>query len=166
MTSRGLWLPLLAALFASAAAGAVDGGDPESMREFDSPQQQERYWALLGKLRCLVCQNQSLSDSDADLAQDLRDEVYVQMAEKGKTNEAIVDYLVDRYGDFVLYRPPFEPSTYLLWLGPFLLLAIGFGVLVVVVRRRQQALTQPLSEAERARVSELLENESDEDKRE
>ncbi|MFB6259517.1 MAG: cytochrome c-type biogenesis protein, partial [Thiohalorhabdaceae bacterium] len=80
--------------------------------------------ALLGKLRCLVCQNQSLADSDADLAQDLRDEVYVHMVEKGKTNEAIVDYLVDRYGDFVLYRPPFEPATYLLWFGPLVLLVI------------------------------------------
>lgn len=169
MMVRRLFISLLAALLVLPAvgpAGAAEGGDPDSLREFDSPAQEQRYWELLGKLRCTVCQNQTLADSDADLAQDLRDEIHVQMVDKGKTNEAIVDYLVDRYGDFVLYRPPFEPSTYLLWFGPFLLLIIGFAVLATVVRRRQQAAAQPLSEDERARVNELLETEPDEDKRE
>jgi len=159
-------LPLLLVAFALTLSTPVSAADnsPDDLRQFQTEAQETRYWDLLGQLRCLVCQNQSLASSDADLARDLRNEVYTQLVEKGKSDEAIVDYLVARYGDFVLYRPPFEPSTYLLWLGPFLLLAIGIAVLTTVVRRRQKA-PEALNEAERARVAELLESESDEDNR-
>jgi len=155
----------LAAVSVGAVAGPPVADQPEGLRQFDSKAQEQRYWDLLGQLRCLVCQNESLAASQADLAEDLRDEVYTQMVDKGKDNEAIIDYLVDRYGQFVLYQPPFEPLTYLLWTGPFLLLIIGFTVLAVVVRQRRRAAADDgLSDDERARVAELLETESDKDK--
>ncbi len=144
---------------------SVPAGGPESLREFDSPQQRQQYWSLLEKLRCLVCQNESLATSQADLAEDLRDEVYIKLVKEGHANSEIVDYLVERYGDFVLYRPPWEPSTYLLWAGPFLLLGIGAGVAAVVIRRRSQTQesTAAPDPAERARASALLEGETREE---
>jgi cytochrome c-type biogenesis protein CcmH len=99
--------------------------------EFDSPQMEADYNKLVAELRCLVCQNQNLAESDADLAQDLRRETY-EMLQQGKTPQQVSEFMVARYGDFVLYRPQFKSSTYLLWLGPFLLLVV---VLVIVVRR-------------------------------
>ncbi|MEX2352637.1 MAG: cytochrome c-type biogenesis protein, partial [Gammaproteobacteria bacterium] len=84
--------------------------------EFDDPQQQQRYQSMLAEIRCLVCQNQSLADSNADLAQDLRNEVH-RMVAAGDSNQEIIDYLVTRYGDFVLYRPPLKTTTLLLWFG-------------------------------------------------
>ncbi len=90
------------------------------------------------KLRCLVCQNQSLADSNAELAGDLRKQVREQVA-AGKSDDQIIDYLVQRYGDFVRYDPPFKATTALLWVGPFALLAIGAGILVLVLRRRRAA---------------------------
>ena len=102
---------------------------------FADPAQHARFRVLLEELRCLVCQNQTLSDSDADLAQDLRGQVY-EMVSQGRSDTEIIDYMVARYGDFVLYRPPVKGTTYLLWVGPFLMLATGVWVLVRVVRRR------------------------------
>ena len=99
--------------------------------EFDTPQMEADYNKLVEELRCLVCQNQNLAESDADLAQDLRRETY-EMLQQGKTPQQVSEFMVARYGDFVLYRPQFKSSTYLLWLGPFLLLVV---VLVIVVRR-------------------------------
>jgi len=103
--------------------------------EFDSPEMEADYNQLVDELRCLVCQNQNLAGSDADLAQDLRRETY-EMLQQGKSQQEVVEFMVARYGDFVLYRPQFKSSTYLLWLGPFLLLVV---VLVVVVRRLRAA---------------------------
>jgi cytochrome c-type biogenesis protein CcmH len=90
------------------------------------------------KLRCLVCQNQSLADSNAELAGDLRKQVRDQVA-AGRSDEEIIGYLVQRYGDFVLYEPPFKATTALLWIGPFLLFAAAVGFLLVAVRRRRNA---------------------------
>ena len=90
------------------------------------------------KLRCLVCQNQSLADSNAELAGDLRKQVRDQVA-AGRSDDEIVAYLVQRYGDFVLYEPPFKATTALLWVGPFLLFAAAAGFLLVAVRRRRNA---------------------------
>ena len=98
--------------------------------QFDSPEMEADYNQLIDELRCLVCQNQKLSGSDADLARDLRRETY-QMLQQGKSQQEVVDFMVARYGDFVLYRPQFQSNTYLLWLGPFLLLVL---VLFLVVR--------------------------------
>lgn len=160
----------LALVTAALLLGATAGpglAAPERLREFDSPAQAERYQALLEDLRCLVCQNQSLASSDADLAKDLRDEVYRLLVKEGKSDEAVVEFLVQRYGDFVLYRPPIKPATYLLWAGPFLLLAVGATVLVVVVRHKSTRNggggDDTLSPEERARVNALLGTESDEE---
>lgn len=123
--------------------------------QFADPAQEERYKGLLEELRCLVCQNQSLADSNADLAQDLRQEVY-RMVLAGDSDEHIVDFLVARYGDFVLYRPPVRPRTYLLWFGPVALLLLGVLIGVRFIRRRAAQSDVALSEQERRRVAELL----------
>lgn len=102
---------------------------------FEDPEQQARYAKLVNELRCLVCQNQTIADSNADLAADLRNKVAAQIA-AGRTDAEIVEYLTARYGDFVLYRPPLQSNTLLLWSGPFLLLVAGAVVLVVTLRRR------------------------------
>jgi cytochrome c-type biogenesis protein CcmH len=99
---------------------------------------EQRIRQLEEKLRCLVCQNQSLADSNAELAGDLRKQVRDQVA-AGRSDEEIIGYLVQRYGDFVLYEPPFKATTALLWVGPFLLLAAGAGFLIIAVRRRRNA---------------------------
>ena len=115
---------------------------------------------LSEELRCLVCQNQTLADSHAELAEDLRQEIR-EMAAKGMSDQAIIDYLVVRYGDFVRYRPPLKPSTLMLWFGPFALLLAGVVGLVVMLRRRaKQAADAPLSVDEANKVSELLNKES------
>ena len=110
---------------------------------------------LAKELRCLVCQNETLADSQAPLAADLRNQIREQLA-AGKSEREVVDFLVARYGDFVLYNPPFKASTVLLWIGPFLFLAFGAWVLVRFVRRRR--VPEPeLSAAERAQAAKLLE---------
>ena len=102
---------------------------------FANQQQQERFDKLTLELRCLVCQNQNLADSDAPLAHDLRREVH-QMLMSGQTNEQIKQFLVERYGDFVLYRPPVQKNTYLLWLAPLLLLLAGGLILRSSIKKR------------------------------
>jgi len=104
----------------------------------NNPQTENRIRELEEKLRCLVCQNQTLADSNAELAGDLRKQVRDQVA-AGRSDGEIVAFMVQRYGDFVLYEPPFKATTALLWLGPFLLLAAGAGLLILAVRRRRNA---------------------------
>ena len=124
--------------------------------EFDSPEMEAEYKQLIDELRCLVCQNQNLSGSDADLAKDLRRQTY-EMLSDGKSREQVIDFMVQRYGDFVLYRPQFKSSTYLLWLGPFLLLA---GILIFVVLRLRRAGNEGgVDAASLAEARELLERE-------
>ena len=115
---------------------------------------EKRTAALAHELRCLVCQNQTLADSNAPLAVDLRDQIREQLA-AGKSEREVKDYMVARYGDFVLYRPPFSMTTLLLWTGPFLLLALGVFFLLKTVRRR--ADPPDLSDAERERAAKILE---------
>jgi len=122
----------------------------------DNPQIEARLKTLAVELRCLVCQNQTLADSNAPLAEDLRREVR-EMIAKDMSDREIIDFLVQRYGDFVLYRPPWKASTTLLWLGPFLLLIAGATALVLALRRRQKKLADvSLSEEEHNRVAQLL----------
>ena len=102
---------------------------------FENQQQQDRFDKLTLELRCLVCQNQNLADSDAPLAQDLRREVH-EMLIAGKSNDEIKDFLVTRYGDFVLYRPPVQKNTYLLWLAPLIMLLAGAWILRVSISKR------------------------------
>jgi cytochrome c-type biogenesis protein CcmH len=121
----------------------------------EDPVLEKRVRDLSTELRCLVCQNQTLADSNAPLAVDLRNQVREQL-KSGKSERDVVDFLVARYGDFVLYRPPLKASTILLWSGPFVLLALGLALLVRRVRRRR--VPEPeLSEADRARAARLLE---------
>jgi cytochrome c-type biogenesis protein CcmH len=112
------------------------------------------------ELRCLVCQNQTISDSNAGLAVDLKNQIREQL-QAGRSEKQIIDFMVERYGDFVLYRPPVRATTILLWAGPFVLLALGvFGAVVVVRRRREEADNAPqLTEAQRRKAAQLLQDE-------
>jgi cytochrome c-type biogenesis protein CcmH len=116
---------------------------------------ENRIRSLEEKLRCLVCQNQTLADSNAELAADLRKQVRDQVA-AGKSDAQIVDYLVQRYGDFVLYEPPFKGTTVLLWVGPFVLLAAAALVLVRIIRRRRRAADEPALGPEDRRLVERV----------
>jgi cytochrome c-type biogenesis protein CcmH len=120
----------------------------------DDPALDRRVTNLAHELRCLVCQNQTLADSNAPLAVDLRNQIREQL-KAGKSERDVVDFMVARYGDFVLYRPPFKASTAALWLGPFVLLALGAWLLFR--RLRQRTPQAPLTEAERRRAAKLLE---------
>jgi len=113
--------------------------------EFESEQMEEDYNVLINELRCLVCQNQNLSGSNAGLAKDLRKQTY-EMLNQGKTPDQVVQYMVDRYGDFVLYRPRVKNDTLLLWFGPFVLLALVLW-LVIRVMRKKQKLVPPEADA-------------------
>ena len=119
------------------------------------PVLEKRVMALAEELRCLVCQNQTLAESNAPLAEDLRTQVREKMRQ-GKSDREVIDFLVERYGDFVLYRPPLKATTILLWFGPLLLLAIGFAVLLRRVRRRRATEEAQISAADRKRAAEIL----------
>ncbi|AKU10150.1 MAG: cytochrome c-type biogenesis protein CcmH [Pseudomonas sagittaria] len=133
----------------------VVGQAGEAVPVSDDPVLEERVMRLSHDLRCLVCQNQSIAESNAPLAVDLRNQVREQFL-AGKDEAAVVDYLVARYGDFVLYLPPFKGATLLLWLGPGLLLVAGAGWLGWRLRRRVREVPPPLSAEEHARASALL----------
>ena len=132
------YLILIVILLASASLPAQIQVNQEPL-VFDSPGQQERFNELTEELRCLVCQNQNLADSDAPLAHDLRDEIY-KMMQAGRSNDEIKSFLVERYGDFVLYRPPVKGNTLVLWLAPALLLIGGAAFVGLSVRRRNRLL--------------------------
>lgn len=126
--------------------------------DFKDPVMEQRYQTLTEQLRCLVCQNQNIADSHAELAQDLRSKVY-ELLTKGDNDEQIVQYMTDRYGDFVLYRPPFKFKTLLLWLAPALALLLGgFGFWRVMKNAKQQAKEQ-LPDEELKSIRNLLDNE-------
>lgn len=152
------WILVIAlALVGAQAWAAID------TYEFQTEQERARYRHLTEVLRCPKCQNQNIADSNAPIAMDLRNEVY-QMMEKGYSDPEIVQFLVDRYGDFVLYEPPLDKRTMVLWYGPIVLLVSGLLLVGVMVYRRRRVMTttdNPLSEAERARVASLLENHKD-----
>ena len=143
---------MLLVAFATAAFGqAEEVAKPDAVVE-------ARLKRLAEELRCLVCQNQTIADSSAPLALDLRNQIRTQIAQ-GRSDDEIRAYMVDRYGDFVLYRPPFKATTALLWLAPFLLIAGGAGIFVVIVRRRQDpasAETPAPSSQRRKEIEQLL----------
>ena len=142
----------VAVLLYSCLAGAAADDTP---KEFTRAADEERYHALIEELRCVKCQNQTLADSNAPIAQDLRQEIY-EMIEEGRDNRAIVQFLVDRYGDFVLYRPPLRSSTWLLWFGPFVLLAGAVITLLYLIRKRSGGSTSDLTLTEKERLQKLL----------
>ena len=120
------------------------------------PVSNKRAVALSEELRCLVCQNQSIADSNAELAVDLRRQIREQIAQ-GRSDQEIVDYMVERYGDFVLYRPPLKATTLVLWMGPPLLFFLGLWLLLLYLRQRRSHIeVQPLSTEDRARAAALL----------
>ena len=125
----------------------------------EDPQIEQRMKAITQQLRCLVCQNETLADSQAFLAEDLRREIREQL-KAGKSDQEILAFLTQRYGDFVLYNPPVKATTYLLWFGPFLLLLIGLAALYRYQKHRRQLIPeQPLTADERQRAEELLRSE-------
>ncbi len=136
----------------------VAGWAKEAQPVADDPELEKRVMALAEDLRCLVCQNETIAGSHAPLAVDLRQQIREQMR-AGKSNQEIIAFMTERYGDFVLFRPPMKATTYLLWFGPFALLGVGLVVQYFYLKRRRERAAreqQPLSEAERKRVEALL----------
>lgn len=153
---RRFMLGLLCCI-AFASTATVFAEDSAERLTFSSVESEENYNTLVNELRCLVCQNQTIGGSDADLAKDLRAKVY-EMVESGKSRGDVVDYMVARYGDFVLYRPSFQLKTILLWLGPIVFLFLALWLVIRWVR--SQATTKKaepsLSDAQRQQVREML----------
>lgn len=151
------WILLtITLLFSSAALAVVE------TFEFDSEQQRKRYNVFIEELRCPKCQNQNLSGSNSPIAADLRRELY-RMIQEGQSDDAIVDFMVSRYGEFVLYRPRLDENTIILWLAPVLFVLIGVGTALIVIYRHRKAAVGPasLSAEEQARLKALLDEEAD-----
>lgn len=146
--------PLLLTLFVCLLTSSALADEAQPLAE--DPVLEKRVMALAEDLRCLVCQNETLAGSHAPLAVDLRGQIREQM-KAGRSNEEIIAFMTERYGDFVLFRPPVKATTYLLWFGPFLLLIAGIIVqLLYLKKRRERLLDKPLSETEQKRVEALL----------
>jgi len=146
-------------LLLSGGAHAVQ--DVELRDSADEP----RFNELSNVLRCMVCQNQSIADSNAELARDFRNQVKEKI-NQGQSNEQIIDYMVQRYGDYILYRPPFNAATALLWTGPFILVLVGLIIIMRILRRpgRTEDEDAESIEAKQARLKEMLELDASEDK--
>ena len=148
--------PGLIALMLLLALGLAGGAlAKDAAPAADDPALEGRVMTLAAKLRCLVCQNQSIAESDAPLAVDLRNQMREQMRQ-GKSERDVIDFLLARYGDFVLLRPPFKPTTLLLWIGPLLLFVAGLIALLRQAVRPRAAAEVELSETDRARALQLL----------
>lgn len=146
----------IAAVFCSLLIGSAQAKEAAPMAA--DPVLEERMMAIARELRCLVCQNQNIADSHAELAIDLKNQVR-EMLVAGKTDKEIIDYMVQRYGDFVRYRPPVNPATYFLWFGPFVLFGGGLLLLYINLKNRRKKLEQvekSLSEEQIRRAEELL----------
>lgn len=129
---KRFWLLLIICGFFSANLYAV-----EDYYQFQSQKQQQRFTVLTSELRCLVCQNQNLAQSNSGLASDLRGQIYQQILQ-GRSDQEILDYLLARYGDYILYRPPFNAATLGLWVAPFMLLVCGVGYLLFYLRKKSR----------------------------
>ncbi|GLT16215.1 cystathionine gamma-synthase [Vibrio algivorus] len=162
MMKKSSLLMLLCMLFAVPAMSAIEVFD------FDTPEQEAQFQELSHTLRCPKCQNNSISDSNAELAKDLRLKVY-QMTKDGQSKQEIVDYMVARYGNFVTYNPPLTPSTAVLWLAPLGIVIFGFGFIVIRSRRKSAAAqvknSTSLDKAQEQRLKELLEESDSNDKK-
>lgn len=128
---------------------------------FDEPEKEARYHKLISELRCVVCVSQNIADSNAELAQDMRRHTY-EMVQGGSSEDEVVNFMVQRYGDFVLYRPRLQSSTLLLWVGPFVIFVVGVVVLGLFIRRRNREPEVELTSEEHARAKSLLDDELDE----
>lgn len=143
---------LFVLVFAFGVSVAALAGEAEPSAE--NPVIEARMLALAAELRCVVCQNESLAGSQAPLANDLRQEIR-EMMESGMSDHQIVDFLVQRYGEFVLYKPPLKPLTYLLWFGPALLLILGVMMAIITLRKRRTAVAE-ISDQDHSRAQQLL----------
>ncbi len=153
-----------AAVLCSLLIGAAHAKEAAPMAE--NPVLEERMMAIARELRCLVCQNQNIADSHAELAIDLKNQVR-EMLVAGKTDKEIIDYMVQRYGDFVRYRPPVNPATYFLWFGPFVLFGGGLLLLYLNLKNRRKKLERAeksLSEEQIQRAEQLLRQDAGETK--
>ena len=146
-------------LFIMPAMAAID------VYEFDNEQQEQQFKELSQTLRCPKCQNNTISDSNAELAKDLRAKVY-EMTKQGKSSDEIVDYMIDRYGNFVTYKPPFTIATSILWLGPLIVVLIGFGLIVVNSKKKaaKSAQNDDWSKEKENRLKALLKEDEKGDK--
>ncbi|XUO86237.1 cytochrome c-type biogenesis protein [Halomonas sp. KM072] len=140
-----------------ATAGSVMAGGIE-VREFDDPVLEKRYRDLTASMRCPLCENQAIDDSDAPISADMRERVYVLLHE-GRADIEIINHMVQRFGDYILYNPRLENRTYLLWGLPIVLVLIGLVVVIMVVRARRNASAKALSAEERARLNALINRE-------
>lgn len=152
-------LALMLSLLVINVARAAD-----SAPAMDDPQLDKHVMELAENLRCLVCQNQTIADSPAELAKDLKNQIREKI-KQGMSDRDIIDYMVARYGDFVLYRPPLKGTTILLWFGPLLFLAAGLAALFYRVTRRRKNVGTELSDADRARAAALLKPDGDAERR-
>jgi cytochrome c-type biogenesis protein CcmH len=155
---RPLWRRLAAPLLLACGLALAMGGASakEAVPESDDPVLEARMLTIAEELRCLVCQNETIAASHADLAVDLRKQIRIKL-KAGQSKQEIVDFMVARYGDFVLYRPPLKASTLLLWLGPFALLIVGAVVMAINIRRRRRdVLAQAWSPEQAQRAQALL----------
>ena len=134
---------------------SIPAGAVVDINTFDTESQRQRYLALVDELRCPKCQNQNLSESDSDIAADLRRELHRLLLE-GRSDQEIVTFMVDRYGDFILYRPRLQVNTWLLWFTPVILLLLGAVVLWKMRRRRQHRESTVLTHAEEEKLKQLL----------
>jgi len=146
------WIVLLFLMFFSVQLHAAI-----EIYQFEKAEHEQLYKQMIDELRCLVCQNQNLSASNAGLARDLRQQTY-EMVTSGQSHQQIVDYMTQRYGDFVLYRPPVKSSTALLWFGPFILLLIGLTVLIVTLKKRKQLTEESLTDEQHSQMKHLLDD--------
>ena len=149
MISRLLIIASTFLLLVSASAVKIE------FHSFENKQQEKLYLQLIAELRCVKCQNQNLAESNAELAKDMREKAY-QMIIKGGTRADVVKYMTDRYGDFVLYKPPFIGKTLLLWLGPAVFLILSLAMLFKLIKKQQKEPIETLSDKERESVRELL----------
>ena len=127
------------------------------IRQFQNPEHEQRYKNLINEFRCVVCQNQNIADSNAELAQDLRKQVF-KMINAGKNDDEIMEFMVTRYGDFVLYRPQFNSMTFLLWVGPFIIFIIGLYFLISFIRQRKKMVVTELSNTDKEKLKQLLDD--------
>ena len=154
MTIRQCLVALLTVLVLSPAFAVID------TYQFDSPEQEQRFFTLTNELRCPKCQNQSIGDSNAPIANDLRREVHRMLLE-GAENQQIIDFMLDRYGDFVLYRPRLDSKTAVLWFGPLVFLIIGLLAVLMIVRKHRRgaaddSIDAPLTQQQEAQLRALV----------
>jgi len=151
---RSLFYKIILTLLVAAIMPATNAVKIE-FRSFETPEQEKVYLQLIAELRCVKCQNQNLAESNAELAKDMRDKTY-ELISNGGSREDVVKYMTDRYGDFVLYRPPFKISTLLLWIGPPVFLLLSLLLLFRLIRNQKNEAVDELSDSDREAVRGLL----------